>query len=129
MDIYKERILPLFQSSGIPDAELERKIGIKPKKINDWNAGRTKSYEKYIPQIASYFHVSADYLLGKTDDPRPVGQKEAPTPEGERKPDIEDVKIALFGGDGEVTDEMWEEALFAAEMIKERYKRKKAQND
>lgn len=81
MDIYKERILPLFQSSGIPDAELERKIGIKPKKINDWSSGRTKSYNKYIPQIAAYFHVSTDYLLGKTDDPTPPSsQKEQPTP-------------------------------------------------
>ncbi len=78
MDIYKHRILPLFQSSGIPDAELERNIGIKPKKISDWNAGRTKSYIKYISQIASYFHVSPDYLLGYTDDPTPAGQKEGP---------------------------------------------------
>jgi len=74
MDIYKNRILPLFQASGISDAELERKIGIKPKKINDWNAGRTKSYEKYIPQIAAFFNVSTDYLLGNTDNPQPAGQ-------------------------------------------------------
>jgi transcriptional regulator with XRE-family HTH domain len=83
MDIYKERILPLFQSSGISDAELERKIGIKPKKINDWNAGRTKSYEKYIPQIAAFFNVSTDYLLGNTDDPQPAGQ-----------PPSEDIKLS-----------------------------------
>lgn len=55
--------------------------------------------------------------------------KKAPTPEDKRKPDVEDLKLALFGGDGEVTDEMWEEALFAAEMIKARYKRKKAQDE
>ncbi|RKJ41960.1 hypothetical protein D7X94_00315 [Acutalibacter sp. 1XD8-33] len=55
--------------------------------------------------------------------------KKAPAQEGERKPDIEELKLALFGGDGEVTDEMWEEALFAAEMIKARYKRKKAQDE
>ncbi len=55
--------------------------------------------------------------------------KKAPAPADERKPDIEELKLALFGGDGEVTDEMWEEALFAAEMIKARYKRKKAQDE
>ena len=52
-----------------------------------------------------------------------------PALKGERKPDVEDLKLALFGGDGEVTEEMWEEALFAAEMIKARYKRKKAQDE
>jgi len=55
--------------------------------------------------------------------------KKTLTPEDKRKPDVEDLKLALFGGDGEVTDEMWEEALFAAEMIKARYKRKKAQDE
>ena len=58
-----------------------------------------------------------------------VENKKAPTPEDKRKPDVDDLKLALFGGDGEVTDEMWEEALFAAEMIKARYKRKKAQDE
>ena len=79
MDIYFDRIKPLFDQSGENDADLERNIGIPPKKINQWNARYTKSYQKYIPKIASYFHVSTDYLLGNTDDPTPAGQKEKPT--------------------------------------------------
>lgn len=76
MNIYDERIRPLFDGSPLTNAELERKIGIKPKTINKWNSGYVKSYDKYIPQIASYFHVSTDYLLGNTDDPEPPGRKE-----------------------------------------------------
>lgn len=76
VDIYKERIKPLFDKTGLLNKDLELEIGIPEKKISDWNAGRLKSYDKYIPQIASYFHVSTDYLLGNTDDPTPVGQKE-----------------------------------------------------
>lgn len=68
MDIYFERIRPLFDKSGKGDAELEREIGIPAKKISQWNARFTKSYDKYITQIANYFHVSTDYLLGNTDD-------------------------------------------------------------
>lgn len=83
MDVYFDRIKPLFDQSGESDADLERKIGIPAKKINQWNARYTKSYQKYIPQIASYFHVSTDYLLGNTDDPRPARQKEEPPAEGE----------------------------------------------
>lgn len=78
VDIYKERIKPLFDKTGLLNKDLEAEIGIPEKKISDWNAGRLKSYDKYIPQIASYFHVSTDYLLGSTDDPTPVGQKESP---------------------------------------------------
>lgn len=43
--------------------------------------------------------------------------------------DIETAKIVLFGGDGEVTNDMWDEALIAAEIIKEKHRRKNAKND
>lgn len=82
MDIFSERIKPLFDKSGKSDAELEREIGIPPKKINQWTTGYTKSWQKYIPQIAAYFNVSTDYLLGNTDDPTPTvaNAAEAPVP-------------------------------------------------
>lgn len=83
MDIYKERIKPLFDRTGLLNKDLEKEIGIPEKKISDWNAGRLKSYDKYIPQIASYFHVSTDYLLGKTDNPALPEQKESPPHGGE----------------------------------------------
>lgn len=86
MDIFSERIKPLFEKSGKLDTELEREIGIPPKKINQWTSGYTKSWQKYIPQIASYFHVSTDYLLGRTDDPRPIGESEQPAPITESRP-------------------------------------------
>lgn len=73
MDIFHERIKPLFEKSGKSDAELEREIGIPPKKINQWTTGYTKSWQKYIPQIAAFFNVSTDYLLGNIDDPAPPG--------------------------------------------------------
>lgn len=82
MDIYQDRIRPLFDSSTETNAQIERKLGIPPKTINKWNSTQLKSYTKFIPQIASYFHVSTDYLLGNTDDPAPTGQKEKPPAQG-----------------------------------------------
>ena len=80
MDIYFDRVKPLFDGSGKTDADLEREIGIPAKKISQWNISYTKSYTKYLPKIASYFHVSTDYLLGNTDDPAQAGQKGSPPP-------------------------------------------------
>lgn len=74
MDVYQERIRPLFDGSSETNAEIERKLGIPPKTINKWNTTPLKSWRNYIHQIASYFHVSTDYLLGNTDDPRPIGE-------------------------------------------------------
>jgi len=54
--------------------------------------------------------------------------KETPVETDERAVNDDDIKLALFGGDGEVTDEMWDEALFAVQLIKERHKREKEKN-
>lgn len=96
MDIYSEKIRPLFDKSGKTDLDLEREIGIPAKKISQWNVGYTKSYTKFIPQIAAYFHVSTDYLLGNTDDPTPAGQKEKPPAQGGELSDDESKLILLF---------------------------------
>lgn len=96
IDIYKERIKPLFDKSGLMNKELESEIGIPEKKISEWNAERLKSYDKYIPQIASYFRVSTDYLLGNTDDPSPAKQKEKPPAQGgEQDAEVQEL-IRLF---------------------------------
>lgn len=72
MNIYKERIRPLFDSSGLTNAELEREIGIPPKTINKWDSGYVSSYIKYIAQIAKFFDVNPYYLLGKSNEKKPV---------------------------------------------------------
>lgn len=43
--------------------------------------------------------------------------------------DINIAKVVLFGGDSEVTDAMWKEALLSAEIIKEKHRRAKEKND
>lgn len=93
MNIYQERILPLFQKSGLNDQQLEQEIGLPRGILYDWKKGRTKSYKNYCGQIASYFHVSTDYLLGNTDEPYPAGQKESPQPEAE---DEDPIKKKLY---------------------------------
>lgn len=93
---------------------------IQPSVMTDLKMGRRQTVKaETAARLASYFGVTVDYLLGNTE------QKEnTPAEKGERISD-EDIKVALFGGSEEVTDEMWDEALFAVEMIKARHKRKK----
>lgn len=52
-------------------------------------------------------------------------RKKAPTANGERSVSDDDIKFALFGGDGEITDEMYEEVKDFAEYIKKRGPKKK----
>ena len=43
-------------------------LGLEKGTFSAWNGNRSQSYKKYIPQIADFFNVSTDYLLGKTDE-------------------------------------------------------------
>ena len=38
-------------------------LGLTAQAVTDWRAGRSKSYTKYLPQIAAYFGVSIEYFL------------------------------------------------------------------
>ena len=97
--------------------------------VDNPDATPTKDFIQFLGEVVEYARPDEDGRWTIAVRPGYQKKEKAPTPKGERKPDVEDLKLALFGGDGEVTDEMWEEALFAAEMIKARYKRKKAQDE
>jgi repressor LexA len=49
--------------------DLTNYLGVPKAIYTGWKSGRTRSYTKYLPQIADFFGVSVDYLLGKTDIP------------------------------------------------------------
>lgn len=110
-------ISALCKKKGISIYKAATDIGLNRAAATKWKNGAIPSGVT-LTKLSDYFGVTTDYLLGAETE-------KAPTPEGERQPDINQAKIALFGGDGEVTDEMWEEAIFAAQLIKERHKRKK----
>ena len=99
----------LLKSERKTQQELCRYLGVSKQAFTEWNGGRNTSYKKYLPQIAEFFGVSVDYLLGKTE------QKE-------KSPSVsdEEIKFALFGG-GEITDEMWAEVKRYAEFVKQKY--------
>lgn len=63
MDIFTDRILPLFQASGKSDMELEKELGLPRSTIYAWKQGKSKSYKNYIAQIASYFYVTPNYFF------------------------------------------------------------------
>lgn len=98
MDVFNDKIKPLFDSSGMTDKEIETALGLPRGVIYKWKSGKYKSYKDYLPQISNYFHVSIDYLMGIAPTKSPVeaeGIKEALDPKtgGEDALDIELRKI------------------------------------
>lgn len=72
MDIYFERIKPLFDDSGMTVKEIAAAIGCSYRDIYHWNTDGLKSYMKYLYQISDLFHVSVAYLKGETDIKNPA---------------------------------------------------------
>lgn len=77
MDLYIERIKPLLESSGMTDKDIEEALNLPRGVIYKWGIGKNKSYKRFIPEIAKYFNVSADYLIG-LDSPSAGIKKERP---------------------------------------------------
>ncbi len=105
MSTIYQRIEELCQKKGVNVTTLCRESGIPRASLSDYKSGRKKSLSlDTLSKIADYFGVSVDYLYGG----------EAPVP------DEECLKVALFGGDMDVTDEMWDEVKRYARYLKER---------
>lgn len=66
------RMLQVMKEKGMTQKELCNRIGRDQNTFTQWKRGNNKGYRSYISEIAEILGVSADYLLGKTDDPRPI---------------------------------------------------------
>ena len=91
-------------------------IGLNRSAVAKWKNGG-KPNGSTAAKLAEYFGVTTDYLLGQSEQstagvmPRVVSDEE--------------IKFALFGGDGEITDAMYDEVKQFAAFIKQREAEKK----
>ncbi len=68
-NIFGERVLALRRQNGLKQKELGEILGLSGKAISTIETGDRKTSIDKLAALAQYFHVSADYLLGITDDP------------------------------------------------------------
>lgn len=108
-----ENIFALCNERGITPGALCGELGFRRSVLSDLKNGRKKSLDTTtLMKIAEYFNVSVDYLLTGEEI------KKAPTLTDERQVSDEDIKFALFGGDGEIADAMYDEVKRFAKMVK-----------
>lgn len=105
-----EYIREICKQRNIPISTLESECGfangyLNPKKL------KKLPYDRAV-KIGEYLGVSVEFLLTGEE------AKKAPAPEGERTVSDDDIKFALFGGDGDITDEMYDEVKRFARMVK-----------
>ena len=91
-------------------------IGLNRSAVAKWKNGG-KPNGSTAAKLAEFFGVTTDYLLGQSEERTP-GEKI-------RAVSDDEIKFALFGGDGEITDAMFDEVKQFAAFIKQREAGKK----
>lgn len=91
-----EKIKELCQNRGISINSLEETLGYSRNTI--YSIKNKKPNAERLQEIADYFNVSTDYLLGRTDNPAIAGDT-VTTPDG-RVVDLSNLRerVVLFDG-------------------------------
>ena len=113
-----EKIRAAREQAGLTQEELGKLCNTTKQTIYKYESGIITN----IPidkreAIAAALGIPAASLLG--------WEKEKAPAKGERNVTDDDIKFALFGGDGEITDSMYEEVRSFAAFVKRREEQKK----
>lgn len=105
----------LCNKKGLSPSAAAEAMGFKRSVVSRWAKG-TQPRQATLQRIAEYFECNVDDLTAET--------KKAPSEIGERVTD-EQLKFALFGGAGDITDAMMDEVKQFAQMVRLREEQKK----
>ena len=72
-----EKVRELAKKQGLSLNQVEEKLGYSKKTL--YSLKRQKVSSERLQEIADYFNVSTDYLLGRTDNPAIAGDAVAKT--------------------------------------------------
>ena len=110
-----DRVKAICKERKIAISKLERDLGYANGYIGQLRKGVFP--DDRLAEIAAYLSVSTTYLM--------TGKEETPTGTGERSVSDDEIKFALFGGSGDITDAMYEEVRRFAAFVKLREAEKK----
>jgi len=110
-----DKIRSLRKQAGLTQTELGDMLGVKKNAVSKWECGRVEDIPAgKIKAMARIFDVPPSYLIDSDSElPAAAAVTE------------EDIKFALFGGDGEITDEMFDEVRQFAAFVKSRNRNQK----
>lgn len=67
---WNERIRGLREDTDINQTEMGKILKATQKQVSNWETGRNEPPYDILKKYAIYFNVSADYILGLTDNPK-----------------------------------------------------------
>ena len=118
---FAERIIECIGPRHGAKKELAEHLGIHPNVMTNWLNGRNKSYRRYVNEIAAFYGVSVDYLLGNADS-----KEKQPDSQNENQA-VKDELIAFYGDvKDDLTPDDIDDLMVAMRAKAERNKKKKS---
>lgn len=99
---------------GLTQRQLSDSLGVSNTSISNWEKGLSRPDADMIQKLCKVLHLQPNDFYGTPE------QKDSPAGTGRRSVSDEDIKFALFGGDGEITDAMFDEVKRFAAFLKQR---------
>ena len=70
-----KRLRNLRLLKNLTQSELAEILGVERTRYNKWEQEASEPKLSMLCKIADYYHVSTDFLLGRTNTPAPPGRK------------------------------------------------------
>ncbi|KKI51205.1 helix-turn-helix domain-containing protein [Christensenella hongkongensis] len=71
---FLERLEVLLKEKGVSATKMSLDLGFSKDAVFNWKKRGTIPSGEMLAKVADYFGVSVDYLLGRSDNPSPVGE-------------------------------------------------------
>lgn len=97
MSLIGERLREARVKRGLTQAEVAERLGVTRSVIARYESGINDPPSENISKMAEILGVSADYLLGRTHDPRPISSIEQLLPEAIPLDKLRLVAIPIYG--------------------------------
>lgn len=72
------RLVSLRKEKKITQVELAKALSVSQAAVGNWELGKREPDNDTLSRIADFFHVTVDYLLGRTDDPEGANTADIP---------------------------------------------------
>lgn len=114
---FGEKIRQARKAAGLTQRQLADRIGVSNTSVSNWEKDLSRPDADLIQKLCSALGLQPNDFYGAVQT-RPESASRAAVSD-------EDIKFALFGGEGEITDAMYDEVKRFAAFIKQREAEKK----
>lgn len=111
---FGEKIRSARKALGLTQRQLADMIGVSNTSISNWEKGLSRPDADLIQALCNALHLLPNDFYGTNYT------ESTPVKTGRHAVSDEDIKFALFGGDGEITDAMFDEVKRFAAFLKQR---------